>query len=120
MEPILVRPHVEWKPECEGRQAIIHCGSGIGLSVVTAKGTRWEHGLYCDDNTYEIAPIRFTCEVPELDPMAFTLVEDETPEGDVMGWLTIEEVGRIADAMSRDGLDGFRRSNGALMLETGE
>ena len=109
MEPIARRRHpaLEHRPELEGTQAIIDCGNGFGLSVIGAKGPRQEHGLYCSDDTYEACLIRFGTN-PVIDAWDYELAYRLTPAGDPIGWLSIEQVGALAERVALEGASGFR------------
>lgn len=113
MEPIARRPHpviAQLHPEYEATQSIINCGNGYGLSVLNAKGSdRWHTGIYCTPDTYEICLIKFNQEPPSQAPFDFEHWHKEAPHQDVMGWVSIEGVGEVADRIRRLGVEGYRR-----------
>lgn len=112
MEPIAMRTHpsLTYRPEFQAKQYIIDCGNGYGLSVVNAKSGGGYHGLYCTDDTFEVAPVRFQTDTPAnpANPFNYELALDEVGEyADPLGYLTIEQVGVVAHSMREKGIKGF-------------
>lgn len=109
VEPVWSGPHMAMthRPELEGKQILFDCGNGYGLSVVTAKGSRWEHGLYCDDNTYEVCLIEIKEGHTSQGKPNFDLPKNVEP----VGWRSIEEVGELALAVEANGRDGWSSWN---------
>lgn len=109
LEPIAIRDHpaLSHHPEYEGKQFILDCGSGIGLSVINAKGDRWHHGLYCEDDSYEVCLIRFTTDNPGENPFEYVMDYEDSPTSDVIGWLSIEVVGELAQRIANEGRQGY-------------
>lgn len=113
IEPVVVREHgaLTHKPELQGKQALFDCGNGYGLSMVWAKGSRWEHGLYCSDEpiqTYEILLIEIVSENGEFD-WSFVSKDGYHSRGycEPKGWQTIDEVGAMLQAIEVNGIDAW-------------
>lgn len=82
-----------------GKHIIFDCGNGYGLSVRTAPGR--DHGLYCycDEGLptqYEALLIK--CREGNLGFI---------PLAEPQGWLYIEEIGEIIEAIQQKGKDGW-------------
>ena len=90
MEPIAMRAHpmLVNHPEYKGKQYIIDCENGYGLSMVTASREHGYHGLYCDsDNgTYEICLIKFTTPMPMVSPFEYAIGYEDSNLHDVISW----------------------------------
>lgn len=57
MELLLIRDHPTHinHPEREAKQAIVAVNDKYAISMIWAKGSRWDHGFYCEDGQCEIA-----------------------------------------------------------------
>ena len=106
MEPVALRAHPFLSSRgIKATQAIFDCGNGFGLSVLNAKGPRLEHGVYCTDDTYEALLIRFNIRDEETNlfaPYDFEWI------GEPRGWLTIQQVGELADRIAVKGEAGWK------------
>ena len=127
MEPIAVRPHdaLAYRPELNGKQAIIDCRNGYGLSVIWANGSRFGdehslgHGFYAGEGTAEVLLIRFNNPNPidapddfefvNLDGSPRTEMFDLRPFHQPIGWLSWEQIGELAERIAQEGVEGYRR-----------
>jgi len=105
-EPIWIGEHaaLRHKPELEARHMIFECGNGYGLSVVTAKGDRWEHGLYCSGEvgSYEMFIICDVTREPGKRPDYGFI-----PLAEPIGWANIEMIGDMIEAIEQKGREAW-------------
>lgn len=107
---ILSHPFAELVPESEAKQILFDCGNGFGLSAITAKGRRFDgigHGMYCENEEglptqYEVLIVS---EFKKLEDGKYEF--DLIPDAEPAGWLYIEDIGELLEAIQDKGLEAW-------------